>query len=386
VPFGLNARGRLIAFALIWTNLLVGAIPRMGKTFAARLMAAAAALDPWVRLFVFDGKGGRDLKPFEQVAYAYGAGIRLPVVERLLAVLLDLVEDMNARYERLQTLSDEDCPDGKLTPALARNRRLNMPLTVLFIDEVQRYLENRQYGAEICELLTELVKVGPAVGIMLILATQKPDAKVVPDSLRGQMGTRFALKTMTWQASETILGAGTYQQGLDSSKFLKSHKGVGILLGADESELAEEGAQIVRTHLLNGVGLAKICARGRKLREQAGTLAGAAAGEEPVKERHDPREVLEHVRQAFAPDESRISWETLAERLAEAHPDRYDGWDGEQVGNVLRGKPYLLDSVQVNRTVLDEETGKPRQQNRRGPSRDSVLTALGRLADALVDA
>ena len=51
--------------------MLVGAIPRMGKTFAARLPAAAAALDPWVQLFVFDGKGGKDYQPFELVRYSH---------------------------------------------------------------------------------------------------------------------------------------------------------------------------------------------------------------------------------------------------------------------------------------------------------------------------
>jgi S-DNA-T family DNA segregation ATPase FtsK/SpoIIIE len=43
-PFGLDARRRPIPLSLVWSSLLVGAIPRMGKTFAARLPVAAAAL------------------------------------------------------------------------------------------------------------------------------------------------------------------------------------------------------------------------------------------------------------------------------------------------------------------------------------------------------
>jgi S-DNA-T family DNA segregation ATPase FtsK/SpoIIIE len=94
-----------------------------------------------------------------------------------------------------------------------------MPLTLVAIDEIQRYLEHKDHGEKVLELLTDLVKVGPAAGIILVLATQKPDSKVMPDSLRGQIGTRFAMRTMTWQASETILGAGTYTTGLDSSRW-----------------------------------------------------------------------------------------------------------------------------------------------------------------------
>ncbi|MCA1693630.1 MAG: cell division protein FtsK, partial [Actinobacteria bacterium] len=37
VPFGRDARDRRICLPLVWTSLLVGAIPRQGKTFAARL-------------------------------------------------------------------------------------------------------------------------------------------------------------------------------------------------------------------------------------------------------------------------------------------------------------------------------------------------------------
>jgi S-DNA-T family DNA segregation ATPase FtsK/SpoIIIE len=40
VPFGRDARNRAITLALAWTSLLIGAIPRQGKTFAARLAAA----------------------------------------------------------------------------------------------------------------------------------------------------------------------------------------------------------------------------------------------------------------------------------------------------------------------------------------------------------
>ncbi len=60
VPFGIDARGRAVALPLVWTSLLVGAIPRQGKTFAARLAAAGLILDPYVRLYIADGKGGKD--------------------------------------------------------------------------------------------------------------------------------------------------------------------------------------------------------------------------------------------------------------------------------------------------------------------------------------
>lgn len=39
VPFGRDARDRRVDLPLVWKSLLVGAMPRQGKTFAARLAA-----------------------------------------------------------------------------------------------------------------------------------------------------------------------------------------------------------------------------------------------------------------------------------------------------------------------------------------------------------
>jgi DNA segregation ATPase FtsK/SpoIIIE, S-DNA-T family len=74
VCFGVDPRGRLVSISLLWTALLVGAVPRQGKSFAARLWASAAALDPFVRLVVFDAKGSPDWRPFTKVAHRCGFG------------------------------------------------------------------------------------------------------------------------------------------------------------------------------------------------------------------------------------------------------------------------------------------------------------------------
>lgn len=277
-PFGLDPRSRAVAVSMLWTHLLIGSIPRIGKSFAARLVTCAAALDPYVRLVVFDGKGGTDWKALSRVAWRWGKGVRPATVERLAAVLAGLVEEMNDRYDRLDSYPPEDVPEGKITPAISRDPDAGMPLILVTIDEVHRYLESKEHGEAILASLVELAKVGPAVGIMILLATQKPDSTVLPTELRDVLGTRFALKTMTWQASDTILGAGSYKAGLDASKFLRSHKGVGILLGADDESATEEPIT-VRTYLLDAVGARAVCERGRQLRIDAGTLEGDAAGD-----------------------------------------------------------------------------------------------------------
>jgi S-DNA-T family DNA segregation ATPase FtsK/SpoIIIE len=293
VPFGRDARGRPVSLSLVWTSLLVGAIPRQGKTFATRLPAAGLILDPHTRLYVFDGKGGKDWKAAEQVAYRFVCGDDLTQVEAVRDGLIELVAETQMRFARMAELPDEVCPESKITPQVSRDPGLNMPITAVIIDEVQVFLENptRQevgarkttIGAYIAELLTYLAKKGPAAGIIVILATQRPDTKTIPSALRAVLGSRFALRVMDWRDSNIILGEQMNTRGYDSSKLLPSHKGVGILRPDGEPDAgADVLATTVRSHYMPNPEWRTICERGRALREAAGTLAGHAAGEQPV--------------------------------------------------------------------------------------------------------
>jgi S-DNA-T family DNA segregation ATPase FtsK/SpoIIIE len=110
---------------------------------------------------------------------------------------------------------------------MSRDLSLNMPITGVFIDEVQVPLEERNSirvhgklipaGQYIGELLTWLAKKGPAAGIVLVLATQRPDTKTIPSPLRAVLGSRFALRVMDWRDSNIILGEQMNTRGWDSS-------------------------------------------------------------------------------------------------------------------------------------------------------------------------
>src|SRR3954469_21238916 len=95
---------------LVWTSRLVGAIPRQGKTFATRLPAAGLILDPFTRLYVFDGKGGKDWKAVEVVAHRFVCGDEIAQVEAVRDALIGLVGQTQARFARMAALDDEVCP------------------------------------------------------------------------------------------------------------------------------------------------------------------------------------------------------------------------------------------------------------------------------------
>jgi S-DNA-T family DNA segregation ATPase FtsK/SpoIIIE len=190
VPFGRHARDRRVDLPLVWTSLLVGAIPRQGKTFAARLAAAGLILDPHTRLYIADFKAGKDWDAAVQVAHRFMSGDDKEHVLTLGDWLVELVSEVQGRYRRMRALDNDTCPESKITPEISRDPALNMPITAVLIDEVQVPLEDRTpllvegkkltAGEYIGELLTWLAKKGPAAGIVLVLATQRPDSQPSP--------------------------------------------------------------------------------------------------------------------------------------------------------------------------------------------------------------
>ena len=122
VPFGRDARDRRIDLPLVWTSLLVGAIPRQGKTFAARLAAAGLILDPHTRLYVADFKAGKDWDAAAQVAHRFMSGDESAHVLALVGWLVELVAEVQGRFRRMRDLDDVTCPESKVTPAMSRDR------------------------------------------------------------------------------------------------------------------------------------------------------------------------------------------------------------------------------------------------------------------------
>ncbi|MGH3813325.1 MAG: cell division protein FtsK, partial [Pseudonocardiaceae bacterium] len=106
------------------------------------------------------------------------------------------------------------------------------------------------------------------------------------------LGSRFALRVMDWRDSNIVLGEQMNTRGYDASTLLPSHKGVGILRPDGETDAGADAlAMTVRTYYMPNPQWREICARGRALRESAGTLAGHAADDDQ-RQAIDPASVM----------------------------------------------------------------------------------------------
>ena len=351
-----STRGRKVGLLLMWVSVLVGAQPRKGKTFATRLLALHAALDPFVRLIVVDGKMSPDWDKFRLVAHRMVFGT-VPnsrdndPVEHLLEVLREVKAHIQEVNDFLASLSTVECPEGKITRELSR-KYPQLRVWMLVMEEFQVYyeLDSQEQNKEIAALLSYIMAVGPSAGVILLSSSQKPSGVGAGDvgrlfnRYRDNHAVRLALKCGNRIVSEAILGGEAYSEGYDASALPNGpqYRGVGYLYGAADD------TPTVRTYLADHADAQKILTAARKHRQAAGTLSGAAIGETITR---DLRDTLADVRNVFLAGEKGLHWPVIAARLAETLPEHYADITPDAISAQLRDRVPSV-NVKVRGEVL----------------------------------
>ncbi|WP_369233273.1 cell division protein FtsK [Streptomyces sp. R21] len=368
LPFGTDQRGRNVDLTLMYDNVLIGAMPGMGKTFSLRTPLLAAALDVLAELLVWELKGTGDLHPLKKVAEDYGSGPDDETAAAALDSIRYVYKDLERRAKVISSLPKDKCPENKVTPQLAANRSLGLHPLVLAIDECQELFSHEKYGKEAGSLCTAIIKRGRALGVILLLATQRPDKDSLPPAISANVGTRFCLRVMGQIENDMILGTSNYKNGIRATSFTRSDKGIGYLVGAADDP------QIVRGYYMDNPAADAICERARKARIDAGTLRGMAAGVAPERrEAVDP--LLEDILAVVAADEAKPWNDVTVDRLAELRPEKYGPWGemapadkARQLTSAL--KPYGVATGQVARRISGKTV------NRTGFERAHIVTAI----------
>ncbi|MFF0713601.1 cell division protein FtsK [Streptomyces bauhiniae] len=363
-PYGTDQRGRWVAVTLMFIAGVIGAIPRMGKTFLLRLLLLIAALDPRAELHTYDMKGTGDLDPVgEAVSHRHGVGEEDETIQYALNDFRALREELRRRTKVIRSLPRDICPESKVTSQLADKRSLGLHPIVIGVDECQVLFEHPEHGKEFEEIATDLVKRGPATGIVLLLATQRPDAKSLPTGISANAGARWCLKVMGQTENDMVLGTSSYKRGVRATMFAWGDKGLHYFVGEGSD------ARIVSGTFIDAPGAVAVAARARTVREKAGLLSGYALGEAPETAAGPAYDLLADVAAVVAEKEERVWNERIASRLAELRPDVYAGWKGENVTSAL--KPHGIKTRDVAGTT-DDGT----RTTRRGIARADLLKAI----------
>jgi S-DNA-T family DNA segregation ATPase FtsK/SpoIIIE len=335
LPFGTDVRGRVVKVPMAYHNWLTGAIPRQGKTAAVRVLSCGAALDPLAELWIHELKGSGDLDPLEACAHRFVSGIHDEAIGYAAQSLKLLRAEIGRRTERLKALDRALCPDKRVTRDIAARRSLKLWPIVCIVDEAQNLFAHEKSGKQAGEDATFIIKIGPAFGVILVLATQRPDAKSLPTGVSANVSLRFCLKVMGQLENDMILGTSAYKNGIRATTFRPEiDAGLGYLAGASAAP------KVVRTFYLDMAATERAAKRARVLREAAGTLSGVALGQDDATPQRD---VLADAAEVLA-GVTGMHWQPLADRLAERFPERWADATGDAVRAELgaRGVPSVV--------------------------------------------
>ena len=162
-----------------------------------------------------------DPKRVEMASYSALPHLRYPIInepEKAVEIFDELVREMEARYEILAQAKvrnikgyNEANPDDK------------MPYIVVVVDEMADLMMSSPKQLE--KSIVRLAQLARAVGIHLVLATQKPTVKVITGLIKSNMPSRISFLVASKNDSRVILDRNGAEKLLGRGDMLVLHPG-----------------------------------------------------------------------------------------------------------------------------------------------------------------
>lgn len=199
-------------------HLLVAGATRTGKSVTLQnlLVSLLYKNSPYdLKLIILDPKRV-EFTAYNNLPHLYTPIIKEP--KGAIKALNWAIQEMERRYEILAEhgqVNVDDYNKKVLSPALEKARKKakdgdevkglppKLPYVIIIFDEYNDFMLS--YPKEITPLITALSQKGRAAGVHLILATQRPDVKVITGTIKANIPARIALKTTSQIDSRTIL-------------------------------------------------------------------------------------------------------------------------------------------------------------------------------------
>ena len=203
IAIGVNLDGQLIEADLSDPNtchFLVGGTTGSGKSEFLRslLLSLLIKQDPQhFQVALVDPK--RVTFPeFETMRWLYEPIVK--TAEDAIALMERLVIEMDDRY---QSFENTQCANLS-----AYNQKANQPLPriLCIFDEYADFMADRTTAKALEQSIQRLGAMARAAGIHLVIATQRPEARVVTPLIRSNLPGRVALRTASEADSAIILG------------------------------------------------------------------------------------------------------------------------------------------------------------------------------------
>lgn len=232
-------------------HLLVAGATGTGKTVFLRSVLEQLSRNSAAEIHIIDPKGV-ELVDYESVARSHVTG-EVEALE-MLDAFVQIMEDRYDRFKGKGVTSMEDYNNKKYTRKLERivvivdeladllltqekvSKEVTKRRVVVKDGKVSTISETKEVQLKVKDLIlrniTKLTQKARAAGIHLILATQRPDTKVIPGTLKANLPTRVAFRVATSIDSQVILDQGGAEKLVGKGDMLVMKPGGGELVRA----------------------------------------------------------------------------------------------------------------------------------------------------------
>lgn len=222
VPIGKDIAGNIVAFDLAkMPHLLIAGATGSGKSVTVNAIITNFILNKGpdeIRFLLIDPKLV-ELSHYNTIPH-----LLHPVItdhQKAIQALNWAVEEMERRYEDLLEMKARDINiyNSKINTEIQKNGK--MPFIIILIDELGDLM--MVAGKEVQDSIIRLSQKARAVGIHLILATQRPSVDVITGIIKANFPARIALQVAQKTDSRTILDSNGAETLLGQGDLLFKH-------------------------------------------------------------------------------------------------------------------------------------------------------------------
>ena len=176
-----------------------------------------------LEIILVDPKGGTEFYAFKKLPH-FTCGLitdKNEAIEKM-GLLVDIMEERYQEFNSLMDFIDSQRPQlncdinsiDDYNKICCQYQRGRLPHIFFIMDEFADWFVDDSFRKRASEYVKRLASKARAAGIHLILATQRPDAKIMEGSIKGQLENRICLKTADSLNSRIILDDSVF----DASK------------------------------------------------------------------------------------------------------------------------------------------------------------------------
>ncbi len=191
-----------------------------------------------VRMILIDPKR-IELNYYESIPHLLTPVVSSP--KEASAVLLNVVTEMERRYERLSVVRARGLPEANR--AFRKRGEPELPYLLVVIDELADLMMVSPQDVE--DAIIRLAQKSRAVGIHLVLATQRPSVDVITGMIKANVPSRIAFAVSSQTDSRVILDQNGAESLLGSGDMLYKPLGTSRLQRVQGAFVTEEEVALV---------------------------------------------------------------------------------------------------------------------------------------------